>query len=93
MNKDKTLKIILKVLEKQGGVAAEKAARNIAEYYGQNKILSDSLRRKVIIDDLVEDVQRGVYDGKKLPFEFTDQSLYREYDKFFSPASRRFRRS
>jgi len=70
------LMFVLKRLEKQKDVVADRTVRNIGEVVsGLDASAYDVFRRKVILDDLAGDVERGRYIGKELPFNFKPESL------------------
>ncbi|HHT9146220.1 MAG TPA: hypothetical protein ACFYD4_11205, partial [Candidatus Wunengus sp. YC61] len=73
----------LKRLEKQKDVVADRTTRSIGEVLsGMNKEDYNLFNRKIILDDLASDVNRGLYHGdKKLPFNFTPESLVSEKGK------------
>lgn len=73
----------LKRLEKQKDVVADKTARSIGETTsGLNPDDYDLFSRKVILDDLLSDYNRGLYaNNKELPFKFTPESLINEKNK------------
>lgn len=74
---------ILKRLEKQRDVVADRTAREIGKVLsGLDKSEYDIFARKVILDDLLADVERGKYDNEKeLPFKFTAESLAAEKER------------
>ena len=73
----------LKRLEKQKDVVADRTTRNIGETLsGLNRAEYDLFNRKVVLDDLVSDYNRGLYaNEKELPFKFTPDSLTAEKGK------------
>jgi hypothetical protein len=83
-NKQENAQLIfdLKRLEKQKEVVADRTVRNIGETLsGLGKKDYEVYRRKVILDDLASDVERGLYKEKELPFKFTPESLAAERGK------------
>lgn len=75
----------LKRLEKQKDVVADRTTRSIGETLsGMNKAEYDVFNRKVVLDDLLKDYNRGLYSGKELPFKFTPESLKAEVEKLDS---------
>jgi hypothetical protein len=72
----------LKKLEKQKDVVADRTIRTIGETLsGLSKKEYDIFTRKVILDDLMSDVEGGLYKDKELPFKFTPESLTMERSK------------
>lgn len=73
----------LKRLEKQKEVVADRTTRSIGEVLsGLDKESYNVFNRKVILDDLMSDVNKGLYtNNKKLPFEFTHEGLIDETGK------------
>ena len=74
---------IFKRLEKQKEVVADRTTRSIGETLsGLDKEAYNLFNRKVILDDLMSDVNRGLYtNDKKLPFNFTPEGLMQEKGK------------
>jgi len=72
----------LKFLEKQKDVVADRATRNIAETLSElDKNGYDIFNRKIIFNDLLSDVNKGLYENKELPFKLTKESLNKEINK------------
>ena len=84
-NKKENAQLIfdLKRLEKQKDVVADRTTRSIGETLsGLNKAEYDLFNRKVVLDDLISDYNRGLYVGEKeLPFKFRPDSLAAEKGK------------
>ena len=69
----------LKRLEKQKEVSADKSARAVGEVLSTlDKKEADIFTRKVFLDDLMDDFNRGLHNKKDLPFKFTLDSLRKE---------------
>lgn len=90
-NKKENAELIfsLKRLEKQKDVVADRTVRSIGETIsGLNKSEYDLFSRKVIVDDLKSDFNRGLYPhGNDMPFKFTPESLLSESGKIDAAVS------
>ena len=81
-NKKENAQLIfdLKRLEKQKEVVSDRTTRSIGEMLsGLGKPEYEVFSRKVILDDLMSDVKRGLYREKELPFKLTPESLAKEH--------------
>lgn len=72
----------LKRLEKARNTVADSTTRDIGEVLGKaTREDYDIFNRKIILNDLKSDVEKGLYKNKELPFKLTPESLNKELTK------------